>query len=182
MVRSFLAVVLCAAALLANGHGQETKVAGLMQQKLAAAQKVLEGVALNDFGKITQNAQDLIRISKLAEWRIVKTPQYELHSNEFRRNAETLLTRAREKNLDGAALAYVELTLSCVRCHKYVREVRTARLDSGVIGNKQSPDRTIGGLSHELLRHQQHSGVLKLPNERVSERRPHRSINDAVIE
>ena len=36
---------------------------------------------------------------------------------------------AKDKNLDGAALTYVELTRTCVKCHKYVREVRQAGLD-----------------------------------------------------
>jgi hypothetical protein len=107
----------------------EKKVAALMQQKLRDAQKVLEGVAIGDFDLIESNADDLLRVSKQAEWHIVKTPQYEMHSNEFRRAAETLGQKARDKNLDGASLAYVEMTLTCVRCHKHVREVRAARRD-----------------------------------------------------
>jgi hypothetical protein len=35
---------------------------------------------------------------------------------------------ARQKNLDGAALKYVELSLKCVNCHKYVRGVRMAAI------------------------------------------------------
>jgi hypothetical protein len=130
-VRYALVLLALAVALPASqGEDREpAKLHELMQRKLEHSQKVLEGVALNDFGKIAENAQDLIRISKLAEWRVLKTPQYELYSNEFRRNAETLAARAKEKNLDGAALAYVEMTLTCVRCHKHVREVRVARLD-----------------------------------------------------
>jgi hypothetical protein len=38
--------------------------------------------------------------------------------------------KAKDKNIDGVALAYVDVTLSCVRCHEYVREHRRdARLD-----------------------------------------------------
>ena len=29
---------------------------------------------------------------------------------------------AKAKNIDGATLAYVQLTVNCVNCHKYVRE------------------------------------------------------------
>jgi hypothetical protein len=112
------------------GHGQErAKVPDLMRKKLVHAQSVLEGIAINDLDKVSQNARDLIDVSRRAEWRALKTPQYELYSNEFRRAAETLGQRAKERNTDGAALAYVELTLTCVRCHKHVREVRMARLD-----------------------------------------------------
>ena len=103
--------------------------AKLMQRKLAESQKVLEGLALNDFEKIAKHAEELIEISKLAGWRVVKTPRYELYSNDFRRTAEDLVQKAKDRNLDGAALSYVELTLTCVKCHKHVREERMVRLD-----------------------------------------------------
>ena len=34
---------------------------------------------------------------------------------------------ARKKNLDGAVLAYVDLTMKCINCHKYVRGVRVSQ-------------------------------------------------------
>jgi hypothetical protein len=90
---------------------------------------VLEGIAVNDFDKIAKHGEELIFISKQAEWRVLQTPQYELHSNEFRRIADDLVRSAKAKNLDAATLAYVDLTLTCVKCHKHVREVRMARAD-----------------------------------------------------
>jgi hypothetical protein len=99
----------------------------LMRKKLQHSQKVLEGVALGDFKMISTNAEELIDISKAAEWKAIRSPRYEVYSNEFRRIADALAKKAREKNLDGAALSYVELTLTCVRCHKHVREFRMVR-------------------------------------------------------
>ncbi len=111
-----------------SGHGGEPKkddkLHDLMQRKLTASQKVLEGIALGDFDKIGKQADELIAVSKQTEWRVLKTPQFELHSNDFRRVAENLAKNAQDKNLDGAALSYVELTLTCVKCHKYVRDTR----------------------------------------------------------
>lgn len=130
-----LPLILTVAALLAAvptmcGHAAEQEtVKALMLKKLENSQKVLEGLALGDFEKIGKHAEELIRISKAVEFRVLKTPQYEVYSNDFRRNAETLAQMANGKNQDGAALAYVELTLSCVKCHKHVREVRMARAD-----------------------------------------------------
>jgi hypothetical protein len=68
-----------------------------------------------------------MQVSKEVAWRVFKTPRYELHSNEFRRGIEALAEAAKVKNVDGAALAYVDLTLTCVRCHKYVRDMRQTR-------------------------------------------------------
>ena len=116
-----------------SGHGGEpkkdSKLHDLMQKKLTASQKVLEGIALNDFKQIGKQADELIDVSKQAEWRVLKTPQYELYSNDFRRTAENLGKSASDKNIDAAALAYVELTLTCVKCHKHVRETRNASAD-----------------------------------------------------
>lgn len=125
-----LALALVAVLVSVPGHGDEPKkVPSLMRRKLENAQKVLEGLALNDEKMVAKHAEELIQISKEAEWKAIKTAQYETHSNDFRRTAETLVKNAKDKNLDGAALTYVELTLSCLRCHKYVREVRMTRLD-----------------------------------------------------
>lgn len=101
----------------------------LMRRKLAESQKILEGLSLNDYEKITSGADELISISKLAEWKVLKDPQYELFSNEFRRRAAHVAQAGKEKNLDAATLGYVELTMTCVRCHKHVREVRRTDLD-----------------------------------------------------
>ena len=108
----------------------KTKADNLMKRKLEYAQKVLEGVALNNFDKIAASAEELVLISHQAEWKaLMKTPEYELNSADFRRHAQALVKSANAKNTDGAALAYVEFTMSCVRCHKHVRDVRMGRLD-----------------------------------------------------
>jgi hypothetical protein len=100
----------------------------LMQEKLKNAQKLLEALAMNEFEKITGCADELMRISKQVEWTAIKTPQYELHTNSFRRAIETIQEKAKAKNVDGATLGYVDMTLTCVRCHQYTREVRETSL------------------------------------------------------
>ena len=37
---------------------------------------------------------------------------------------QELIRQAKEKNLDGAILAYNQLTVSCVQCHKIVRNAK----------------------------------------------------------
>lgn len=96
----------------------------LMRQKLKYAQQVLEGIAVKDFDMIEKNGDKLVLVCKESEWKVLQTPQYDAFSNEFRRNVEGLIDAAKDKNIDGAALAYVELTLTCVKCHKHVRETR----------------------------------------------------------
>ena len=126
---SACALLLVLAAACIQGD-EPNKLQALMRKKLEHSQKILEGIAVDDCNMIIKHAEDLIDISKDAEWRVVKTPQYEVHSNEFRRTAQTMVQKAREKNIDGATLAYMDMTMNCVKCHKYVREVRMTRTDS----------------------------------------------------
>jgi hypothetical protein len=112
-----------------SGHGAEPrKVSEIMRQKLKNAQTVLEGISLNDFKKINKSAEDLLLLTKEEGWKVLSTRDYEYYSNEFRRRTQTLMKNAKDKNLDACALSYVELTLTCVKCHKHVREVRMGML------------------------------------------------------
>lgn len=133
-MRKIIMVALTLALLVATPWGgsaqQKDAIRILMVEKLDKSKTVLEGIALADFGKITTSAQKLIQLSKTEEWFAYKTQRYELYTNEFRRAAENLADKARQKNLDGATLAYFDLTMSCVRCHQYVRDVRDARAPS----------------------------------------------------
>jgi len=109
-------------------HAQGKQTSKLMVAKLKSSQILLEGIAIGDFKKITRSAEELIELTTTEEWLMHKAPRYEMHSNEFRRAAETLIRKAKDKNIDGTTLAFFEMTVSCVRCHQHVREIRDARL------------------------------------------------------
>jgi hypothetical protein len=98
------------------------KAPSVMQRKLAHAHKALEGLAVGNFDKIRDAADELNQCAQEASWKVVKTPRYELYSNDFQRNLEALKAAAKKKNVDAAALAYVDMTLTCVKCHQYVRD------------------------------------------------------------
>ena len=126
-MRMWMIVCCCACfggVLLSTGRAEEPKKPRdlLMQNKLAHAQKILEGIAVKDFEGIEKSADELILLSKKAEWLIVKTPEFERQSNDFRNSASQVVEAAKKKNIDAAALGYVSLTLNCVNCHKYVRD------------------------------------------------------------
>lgn len=122
-----IAAIFCLVPGHAADRDQAVKI--LMRRKLAHAEKVLEGLAVNNFDLVAKHGDELIQVGKDTEWAVLKTPEYKLYSNDFRRNAERLVQQAKAKNTDGVALAYVDLTLTCVKCHQHVREIRMARLD-----------------------------------------------------
>jgi len=111
-------------AVAGRGDDKKPEKPSLMKQKLAAAQKILEGLVLNDYPIVQQNAQKLNDLSKQAAWKLIETPRYEQYSEEFQRITLKIANEAKKKDINSATLGYVEMTLSCVRCHEHVREVR----------------------------------------------------------
>jgi len=106
----------------ADSAVQTDQVAGFMRAKLAHSQNVLEGLALEDYELIARGAHDLALASQASSWQVLQTEDYARQSAEFRRSCDSLRTAAKAKNLDGAALAWMEVTMKCVQCHKYVRD------------------------------------------------------------
>jgi len=105
----------------------------VMKAKLEHTQAVLEAIAIEDFAKAQTNAQKLSRLAQASGWQSRQTPEYELFTLEFRRRADALAQAASEKNVDGATMAYVQLTISCVNCHKHLRGRKTAALSTAHI-------------------------------------------------
>ncbi len=126
MRRVIVAVTVVASIWTASGAVQEPdkERVNFMQLKLKAAQDALNGIAVAHFPLIETSASDLAQLSKKAEFQLMKTAEYATQSDEFRRNAEEMAKAAKARNLDGTALAYVQMTLNCVNCHKHVRDVR----------------------------------------------------------
>jgi hypothetical protein len=114
---------------LSQKEDDKPDVKDFMRGKLIHMQKVLEGITIEDYDLIRSNANQMALLSKATQWRVLQTDAYQQHSAEFRRSAEAVVEAAKKKNLDGAALAYVDMTMKCVTCHKYVRSVRMANLD-----------------------------------------------------
>ena len=100
----------------------------VMKLKLSYAQNVLEGITTENTDLIVANAQKLSALSKAAGWRARETPEYELFSAEFRRHSDAVARAAKDKNIDAASLAYFQMTMSCINCHRYMRDVRRAGL------------------------------------------------------
>lgn len=92
-----------------------------MRDKLELAQGILEGLSVENYDLIVSRSQKLSAMSQQADWKVFENPDYEQQSIAFRRNVDALTKAAKNKNLDGATLAYVRVTMSCVECHKYVR-------------------------------------------------------------
>ncbi len=106
-----------------------SSVRHMMRAKLAHAQAVLEGVATNDMKQVEANANALIKLSQLSDWEVYRTMEYGLYSEDFRWNAKELARHAGEKKLHAATLDYMQLTMTCVRCHDYMSQAGLVNFD-----------------------------------------------------
>jgi hypothetical protein len=122
-------VATLAGGLIASSEGQErSPLKKYMRQKLEHSKSALEELAMEDFALIAKNATAMRELSEDVRWQVSPNVNYLRLSAEFQDLAGELASKAKEKNLDGATLAYVELTMNCVKCHKLVRDERLISL------------------------------------------------------
>jgi hypothetical protein len=96
-----------------------------MAVKLKYAQELLDAITRENFKKIEENAVALEHISEGAEiMKTHKTEAYVLQARLFQQTMLTMAARAREKNIEGVLLAYHDMSSSCLKCHKYIRDTK----------------------------------------------------------
>ena len=93
----------------------------LMRVKLDAAKNLLEGLALEDYEKVRVAASQMRLCSLEAGWNVLQTERYQFESQEFRRNCESVIEAAKQKDTGRIAVGYIALTVRCVECHDHIR-------------------------------------------------------------
>ena len=125
-----LLALLAASVIMSSAQNKKSRATKeFMRDKLELTQGILEGLAVENFDLILSRSQRLSAMSQEVGWKVFENPDYEQQSIAFRRNVDALTKAAKNKNLDGATLAYVRATMSCVECHKYVRGRLVASLN-----------------------------------------------------
>ena len=103
-----------------------------MHLKLEQTQKAVEAIALEDFEAISKGTRRIMLLTEDENWQVLQTVEYRRHSDDFRRTARLMSEAADKKNLDGAVLAYVQMTMQCVHCHRHVLR-QEERLNTSVL-------------------------------------------------
>lgn len=106
----------------------------IMRFKLHYAQGVLEGIATENFPLVATNSARLAQLARSTDWKARTTPDYERFTADFLRQTESLRKAAQNRNAEAAAVAYFQLTVSCVNCHRHLRGVETGQMDLPVPG------------------------------------------------
>jgi hypothetical protein len=104
----------------------EKKPSFWMEKKLEYSQKILAALATQDFQEIGKKAHSLAALNQMERWVRAGVPEYQAQLHIFQNANQQLINAANHENLDAAALAYVQLTMSCVNCHKVIRDTPKA--------------------------------------------------------
>jgi len=127
IMRTFLiavastAVLLMAVAVTADDKKKD-EPSFWMKQKLTYSQKILGGLAKEDFDVIKTNALGMKGLNKIEIFVRQRPEGYRTQLKTFQYSVDQLIRTAEDENLDGATLAFAQMTISCVHCHKELRD------------------------------------------------------------
>jgi hypothetical protein len=109
-------------ALRGAENAKEDEPSFWMKKKLEYAERILEGLTSADFEAISKNARMMQQLNKIEEFVRGRDEAYDFHLKSFHYANRELIRQAAEEDIDGAALAYTQLTMSCVNCHTHLRD------------------------------------------------------------
>lgn len=92
-----------------------------MRQKLQASNLILEGLCTEDLALVNKGASTLMKMSKEENWRVSNDMMYRRYSKEFGEAVEELQKEATDNDMDGTSMAWVNVTMKCLKCHEWVR-------------------------------------------------------------
>jgi hypothetical protein len=93
-----------------------------MKQKLQLSQNILAGLTSGDFEMIKASAESLSVLNHVEGFVRRRNPGYQAQVTLFQFANDELIRAAHKQNLERATLAYTQMTISCVNCHKQLRE------------------------------------------------------------
>lgn len=93
-----------------------------MKKKLEHSQTIFQALAQGDFEAMQGASEKLRLLNDVEHFVRVRNPKYRTQLEMFRDANEELRKQAGQKNLEGTVLAFHQLTLSCVNCHKLLRD------------------------------------------------------------
>jgi hypothetical protein len=96
-----------------------------MREKLSAASKVLEGLAIEDKELVHEGTKILTELSKAEVWLVLKDAEYREHTQAFRNAVRRLDEAAQESRFASAQLEWLDANKRCFDCHNYMRDTKS---------------------------------------------------------
>ena len=93
-----------------------------MQQKLKHSQNIFKGMVKGDLMLVEESARHLSVLHRLESFVRRDSKDYRAQMTLFEHANNEILKGAQAKNLDRVTLGYNQMTVSCVACHKHLRD------------------------------------------------------------
>ena len=101
----------------------EKPVSFWMEKKLEYSQDILRGLAIGDLQMVAEKAEQMRVVSRIEGWVRNRKPGYRAQFQAFELANAEILRNAKADNLDGATIGFQQLAISCVSCHKILRDL-----------------------------------------------------------
>jgi hypothetical protein len=101
---------------------QEQPMSFWMDKKLEYSKSLLEHLTKADFAKLEKEANQMRRLGRIEGFVRRRNDDYRVQLRTFDMATTELMRHARRGNIEGATLAFNQLTSSCVACHVLLRE------------------------------------------------------------
>ena len=92
-----------------------------MRQKLQASSLILEGLCTEDLKMVSEGSDTLMKMSREEHWRVSNDVMYRRYSEQFIHAVEELKHEAEDNDMNGTSMAWVNVTMKCLKCHEWVR-------------------------------------------------------------
>lgn len=106
---------------------RNVELRAFMRKKLEASAQVLEGLTTDDLELVKAGAVRLHEMSAAERWFVSADPVYRQFSGEFRTITQQLIEASEAGNADRAAMKWMDATMSCLDCHRFVRGMHIAQ-------------------------------------------------------
>ena len=93
-----------------------------MDQKLRLSKEILTALANADFEELGKNAEIMRGLNRVEKFVRRGPDGYRDQLRQFNMANNALIRASRTENLEAATLAFNQLTISCVSCHRHLRE------------------------------------------------------------
>lgn len=92
-----------------------------MEKKLEYSQGMLRGLVVGDLDEVAERARQMRFVSKVEGWIRKGQPGYKAQLQAFDFANMEIERQAKAGKLEGTAMAFQQLTTSCVSCHAMLR-------------------------------------------------------------
>lgn len=101
---------------------EERPMSFWMEKKLDYSKAILEYLTKGEFDRLAKEADQMRALGKIEGFVRRKNENYRTQLRTFDFASQELVRQAKRNNAEGAALAFNQLTNSCVACHVMLRE------------------------------------------------------------